>query len=79
MSTHVIYYKGGAKMMHPVLNRESYLALRGSKKQKRGEYAEDRDPPAPLRLSCSIHDKLPFGDVSDGIIAQFRADFLREL
>lgn len=34
MSVHVIYYKDGAKMMHPVLNRESYLTLRGSKRQK---------------------------------------------
>ena len=34
MSVHMIYYKDGAKMMHPVLNRESYLTLRGSKRQK---------------------------------------------
>ena len=34
MSVHVIYYKDGAKRMRPVLSRESYLKLRGSKKQK---------------------------------------------
>ena len=34
MSVHVIYYKGKAKMMRAVESRESYLALRGSKKQK---------------------------------------------
>ena len=34
MSVHVIYYKDGAKRMRPVLTRESYLKLRGSKKQK---------------------------------------------
>ena len=34
MSVHVIYYKDGAKMMRPILKRESYLKLRGSKKQK---------------------------------------------
>ena len=34
MSTHVIYYQDGAKMMRPVLTREEYLALRGSKKQQ---------------------------------------------
>ena len=30
----MIYYKGGAKMMRPVLTREEYLALRGSDEQK---------------------------------------------
>ncbi len=34
MSVHVIYYKDGAKIMRPVVSRESYLKLRGSKKQK---------------------------------------------
>ena len=34
MSTHVIYYKNGAKMMRPIESRESYLTLRGSRKQK---------------------------------------------
>ncbi len=34
MSVHVIYYKDGAKMMRPILTRESYLKLRGSEKQK---------------------------------------------
>ena len=34
MSVHVIYYKDGAKMMRPILTRESYMMLRGSKKQK---------------------------------------------
>ena len=34
MSVHVIYYQDGAKMMRPVLTREEYLALRGSKKQQ---------------------------------------------
>ena len=34
MSAHVIYYQDGAKMMRPVLTREEYLALRGSKKQQ---------------------------------------------
>ncbi len=34
MSVHVIYYKDGAKMMRPILKRESYLKLRGTKKQK---------------------------------------------
>ncbi len=33
MSAHVIYYKDGAKMMRPVLNRDEYLALRNSRKQ----------------------------------------------
>ena len=30
----MIYYKDGAKMMRPILSRESYLKLRGSEKQK---------------------------------------------
>ena len=34
MSSYVIYYKGGAKMMRPIESRESYLTLRGSRKQK---------------------------------------------
>ncbi len=34
MSVHVIYYKDGAKMMRPILSRESYLKLRGGEKQK---------------------------------------------
>ncbi len=34
MSVYTIYYKDGAKMMRPVLNREEYLALRGTEKQK---------------------------------------------
>ena len=34
MSVHIIYYKDGAKMMRPVLSREEYLAIRGTKKQK---------------------------------------------
>ena len=35
MSTYLIYYKDGAKMMRPVLNREAYLALRNSAEQQR--------------------------------------------
>ena len=35
MSVHVIYYKDGAKMMRPVLNRKEYLRLRGSAEQQR--------------------------------------------
>ena len=34
MSTHLIYYKDGAKVMRPILNREEYMALRDSEKQK---------------------------------------------
>ena len=34
MSVHMIYYKDGAKMMRPILTREEYLILRGSKKQQ---------------------------------------------
>ena len=34
MSVHVIYYKDGAKMMRPILSRESYMKLRGGEKQK---------------------------------------------
>jgi hypothetical protein len=34
MSVHVIYYKDGAKMMRPVLNREEYLRLRNGGNQK---------------------------------------------
>ena len=34
MSTHVIYYKDGTKMMRPIISREEYLALRGTQKQK---------------------------------------------
>ena len=34
MSVHVIYYKDGAKMMRPVLNREEYMTLRDSRKQQ---------------------------------------------
>jgi hypothetical protein len=34
MSVHAIYYKDGAKMMRPIVKRESYLKLRGSKKQQ---------------------------------------------
>ena len=33
MSVHIIYYKDGAKMMRPVLNRAEYLALRNSGEQ----------------------------------------------
>ena len=35
MSVHIIYYKDGAKLMRPILNREEYVALRGSKKQQK--------------------------------------------
>jgi hypothetical protein len=34
MSAFLIYFQGKAKMMRPVLNREEYLALRGSERQK---------------------------------------------
>ena len=34
MSVHLIYYKDGAKMMRPVLNREEYLRLRNGGQQK---------------------------------------------
>ena len=34
MSAHLITYKGGAKVMRPILTREEYLALRGTNKQK---------------------------------------------
>ena len=34
MSTHVIYYRDGMKMMRPIISREEYLALRGTHKQK---------------------------------------------
>ena len=34
MSVHVIFYQDGVKMMRPVLTREEYLTLRGSKKQQ---------------------------------------------
>ena len=34
MSVHVIYYKDGAKMMRPVLNRAEYMKERGSERQK---------------------------------------------
>ena len=34
MSVNSIYYKDGAKMMRPILTRESYMLLRGSKRQK---------------------------------------------
>ena len=34
MSVHMIYYKDGAKMMRPILTRDEYLKLRGSKKQQ---------------------------------------------
>ena len=34
MSVHMIYYKDGAKMMRPVLNKEEYMKLRDSRKQK---------------------------------------------
>ena len=34
MSVHVINYQDGAKMIRPVLTREEYLQLRGSKKQQ---------------------------------------------
>ena len=34
MSVHVIYYQDGAKRMRPILSRDEYLSLRGSKKQK---------------------------------------------
>ena len=34
MSVHVVYYKDGAKMMRPVLQREEYLALRNGGEQQ---------------------------------------------
>ena len=34
MSVHLVYYKDGAKMMRPVLNREEYLRLRNGGQQK---------------------------------------------
>ena len=34
MSVHYIYYKGGMKMMRPVLTREEYLALRNGGEQR---------------------------------------------
>ena len=34
MSVHLVYYKDGAKMMRPVLNREDYLRLRNGGNQK---------------------------------------------
>ncbi|MBO4462995.1 MAG: DUF3987 domain-containing protein [Prevotella sp.] len=34
MSVHMIYYKGGAKMMRPVLTREEYLSLRNGGEQR---------------------------------------------
>lgn len=34
MSVHVIYYQDGAKRMRPILTREEYILLRGSRKQK---------------------------------------------
>ena len=34
MSTHMIYYKDGVKMMRPVQNREEYLALRNGGEQQ---------------------------------------------
>ena len=34
MSCYMIYYKGGAKMMNPVLSREEYLAIRNGGKQR---------------------------------------------
>ncbi len=34
MSAFTIYYKDKVKMMRPVINREEYLALRGSERQK---------------------------------------------
>ena len=34
MSAHLITYKGGAKVMRPILTREEYLSLRGTEKQK---------------------------------------------
>lgn len=34
MSVHVIYYQDGAKRMRPILSREEYMLLRGSRKQK---------------------------------------------
>ena len=34
MSVHEIYYKGGAKMMRPILSREEYLKRRGGERQK---------------------------------------------
>ena len=34
MSVHIIYYKDGAKMMRPVLNREEYLRLRNGGNQR---------------------------------------------
>ena len=35
MSCHIIYYKGGAKMMRPVLSGEQYRSIRDSKKNVR--------------------------------------------
>lgn len=58
MSVHVIYYKDGAKMMRPILSRECYLKLRGSKKQKnilaavRGGDEEKKTKLLQMNYSC---------------------------
>ena len=62
MSVHVIYYKDGAKMMRPVETRESYLKLRGSKKQKstlasvRGGDEEQKMKLLQMNYSCLPND-----------------------
>ena len=34
MSVHMIYYRGGTKVMRPIRSREEYLSLRGTTRQR---------------------------------------------
>ena len=67
MSVHVIYYKGGAKLMRPILTRESYLKLRGSKKQKatlaavREGDEEKKTKLLQMNYSCLPNEKINIG------------------
>ena len=63
MSVHVIYYQDGAKRMRPVLTREEYLALRGTKKQQRILKAvREGDERAKMRLVQMNYSCLPNDD-----------------
>ena len=63
MSVHMIYYKDGAKMMRPVLNRKDYLALRnGGEQQAIVKAVRSGDERQKSRLVQMCYGCLPNGE-----------------
>ena len=71
MSVHMINYKDGAKMMRPILTRDEYLSLRGSKKQQnlvaqiRGGKEELKSKLVQFAYSCLPN---PDGSLKDSTV-----------